>query len=44
MLLLAAEATKVDIGVFVVAAALVLAGAIGVVVASNPVHFSIPSS
>jgi NADH-quinone oxidoreductase subunit J len=32
------HASRMDIGVFVVAAAIVLAGAIGVVVARNPVH------
>jgi NADH-quinone oxidoreductase subunit J len=35
---LAAAATKVDIGVFVASAAIVLTGAIGVVISANPVH------
>ncbi len=37
-LLLAASATKVDVGVFVASAVIALAGAIGVVIAANPVH------
>ena len=36
--LVLAAATKVDAGVFVGAAVIVLAGAIGVVIAANPVH------
>jgi NADH-quinone oxidoreductase subunit J len=36
--LLAAEAAKVDVAVFLVSAIVILAGAIGVVVAANPVH------
>ena len=35
---LLAAATKVDLGVFVVSAAIVLFGAIGVVISANPVH------
>src|SRR5687768_7877798 len=38
MLVLAAEASKVDVGVFFAAAIIVLAGALGVVLARNPVH------
>ncbi|MGH9282630.1 MAG: NADH-quinone oxidoreductase subunit J family protein, partial [Acidimicrobiales bacterium] len=37
-LLLAASASKVDAGVFAASAVIVLAGAIGVVIAANPVH------
>ncbi len=37
-LVAAVHASRMDIGVFVVAAAIVLAGAVGVVVARNPVH------
>ena len=36
--MLLAAATKVDVGVFAASAVIVLAGAIGVVVSSNPVH------
>jgi len=36
--MLLAAATKVDAGVFVAAAVIVLSGAIGVVISSNPVH------
>ena len=35
---LLAAATKVDVGVFVAAAVIILSGAIGVVISSNPVH------
>src|SRR5688500_17166527 len=38
LLVLAADATRVELLVFVAAAALVLAGALGVVIARNPVH------
>src|SRR5688500_17632420 len=38
LLVLAADATRVELLVFVAAAAIVLAGALGVVIARNPVH------
>ena len=38
VLLAVTHASRMDIGVFVVGAAIVLAGAVGVVVARNPVH------
>ncbi len=38
VLLAVTHASRMDIGVFVVAAAIVLSGAVGVVVARNPVH------